>query len=278
MQPNLNLRVGHIPYLNCVPFFHHLASCGFSGSIISGVPSALNKMLQRGEIDVSPSSSFEFVLNSQDYLLLPGHSISSTGPVRSVLLFSPRPLEELQRYKIAVTGDSATSINLLRVLLLEYVGLSTVEDFVPEGAVENQIANHQPALLIGDRAMKQAENLPPGMICFDLGALWHDWTGLPFVFALWILRRDSARKQTEAVNALLTQLDCSIQQAFANLPRLAIQSGATEDQIDKWVNYWQTIDYGLTKQHQQGLDLFVKLCQKHQLLKTSPQIKFFSSE
>ncbi len=278
MLSHQHLRVGYIPYLNCVPFFHYLDRDAFRGKIIPGVPSALNQMLQQGDIDVSPSSSFEYALNSSDYLLLPGHSISSSGPVKSVLLFSPCPLDQLRDRRIAITGDSATSINLLRVLLLEYVGLSAVEDFVPEGAVECLIAEGQPALLIGDRAMQQAENLPSGMQCFDLGALWNDWTSLPFVFALWILRRDSAHKMPEAISALLAQLDRSMRQAFSDLPRLATQSGVTGDRADKLVNYWQTIDYGLTAQHLKGLSLFIELCQKHQLLKTSPQIEFFRPE
>ena len=101
------LTLGHIPYLNCVPFFHFLKQEGFQGELVSGVPAELNRMLQTGQLDVSPSSSFEYARNYQDYLLLPGHSISSFGKVQSVLLFSPVELAELDGQQIAITGESA---------------------------------------------------------------------------------------------------------------------------------------------------------------------------
>ncbi len=275
MQSERNLRVGYIPYLNCVPFFHYLGESGFSGTIVPGVPSALNAMLQSGEIDISPSSSFEYLLNSRDYLLLPDHSISSAGPVESVLLFSPCPLDQLDGKRIAITGESATSINLLRVLLLEYSNLSSVDDYVPDETVESLIAAKQPALLIGDRAMKQAATLPEGMHCFDLGALWYEHTGLPFVFALWILRRDSAARLSAAIYNLQGQLDRSISLAFSDLALLAEKSGATGEAVKKLVNYWQTIDYSLSDNHLKGLELFIHLCRKYKLLQTVPKIEFF---
>jgi len=275
MQSEQSLRVGYIPYLNCAPFFHYLADTGFSGSIVPGVPSALNTMLQSGAIDVSPSSSFEYALHSQDYLLLPDHSISSLGPVQSVLLFSPCPLNELQGQRIAITGESATSINLLRVLLLEYFKFPQVDDYVPVESVESLIADKQPALLIGDRAMKQAANLSEEMICYDLGALWFEQTGLPFVFALWILRRDRAQQMAAQLSELLQQLELSVQRAFSDLAALAQNIGFTGEEVASLVNYWQTMDYTLTDEHLAGLDLFVKLCCKHELLINLPKITFF---
>lgn len=269
------LRVGYIPYLNCVPFFHYLRDSGFEGSIVPGVPSALNEMLQSGEIDVSPSSSFEYALNSGDYILLPDHSISSQGPVKSVLLFSPCPLKELHGRRIAITGESATSINLLRILLLEYQDFTRVDDYVPTESVETLIANQQPALLIGDRAMKQAAALPVGMTCYDLGTLWYEQTGLPFVFALWIIRRDRISEMSGKISALQTQLGLSVQRAFSDLSSLARNTGTSDEEINGMVRYWQTIDYGLADQQLKGFDLFIELCLKHKLLQVSPEIEFF---
>ncbi len=275
MQGAELLRVGYIPYLNCVPFFHHLKTCGFSGEIVSGVPSALNRMLQQGEVDVSPSSSFEYALNWRDYLLFPDFSISSSGPVKSVLLFSPCPLSELQGKKIAITGESATSINLLRILLLEYAGLSEVDDYVPQESVEELIAARKPALLIGDRAMQQARNLPEGVRAYDLGELWQRYTGLPFVFALWILRRDSAGKYAQQVNELQRQLRASLDLAQADFSALARATGARGEEIILLSDYWKGIDYSLTRRHLSGLRQFVQLCYKYCLLAELPEIAFF---
>jgi len=105
MSSNAELTLGHIPYLNCVPFYHYLKHCGFQGRYLSGVPSELNTMLQAGRLDVSLSSSFEYARHWRNYSLLPRHSISSIGKVKSVLLFSPVDINELSGREIAVTGS-----------------------------------------------------------------------------------------------------------------------------------------------------------------------------
>ncbi|MDT8420954.1 MAG: menaquinone biosynthesis protein [Desulfuromonadales bacterium] len=276
MKENRPFTVGHIPYLNCVPFFHYLSEYGFSGTLISGVPSALNRMLQRSELDVSPSSSFEYARNWRDYLLLPGHSISSAGPVESVLLFSPLPLSDLAEETISITGDSATSINLLRILLREFVGLDQVIDEVPDSPVETLIKKGKPALLIGDRALQMACNRPHSMHRFDLGQLWYEYTGLPFVFALWIARRDSVRAYGEELSTLCRQLDLSRSRFLAEVDSLAEilcpESCLTEQGK---AAYWRNIDYGLDEKHLAGLRLFFDLCLKYHLLDDPAQIEFF---
>ena len=275
MNDTSELTLGYISYLNCVPFFYGLRECGFKGQLVPGVPSELNRMLQSGELDISPSSSFEYALNFEDYLLLPNFSISSFGPVGSVFLFSPCPLEQLSDKTIVITGESATSINLLRVLLLEYYGLKKVDDNVPAGDVETAIRQGQPGLLIGDRAMKQARNLPVGVCGYDLGDLWYKKTGLPFVFALWILRRSSARKKACGFTALIRQLETSLEQALNDLPALARNIGS-EQSVTEYVDYWKGMDFFLTPCHLAGLSLYFSLCQKHSLLAKTPEISFFS--
>ncbi len=276
MNDTSELTLGYISYLNCVPFFYGLKDCGFKGRLVAGVPSELNRMLQSGELDISPSSSFEYALNFEDYLLLPNFSISSFGPVGSVFLFSPCPPEQLSGKTIAITGESATSINLLRVLLLEYYGLKKVEDYVPAEDVETAIRQGRPGLLIGDRAINQAKNLPDGVLSYDLGDLWYQKTGLPFVFALWILRRSSAREKAYGFTALIRQLETSLGQALNDLPGLARNIGG-EHSVAEYVAYWQGMDFFLTSNHLAGLSLYFSLCEKYNLLKKIPEVVFFTS-
>ena len=101
MPTSEQLTLGYISYLNCVPFFQYLRDQGYGGRLVPGVPSSLNRMLQLGELDASPSSSFEYALHAEKYCLLPDFSISSTGPVNSVLLFSSEPPEMLVDQTIA---------------------------------------------------------------------------------------------------------------------------------------------------------------------------------
>lgn len=271
----MTLTIGHITYANCAPFFHYLPAAGFSGKIVPGVPSRLNQMLAGGELDASPSSSFEYARNWQEYLLLPGHSISAFGPVKSVLLFSPRPLEELRGAEIALTGESATSVNLMRILLKEFLGHGEVNCRVPERPVEELLAEGSPALLIGDRALRAALGASGNV--YDLGELWYRFTGLPFVFALWIIRREVAQVKRQEVVALLRQLSTARARAFASLDAVA---AATPER--RWmgeaglIDYWRCMSYELDERHLAGLRHFFTLAVKYGLLSAQPEIRFFA--
>ncbi|MBN2645160.1 MAG: menaquinone biosynthesis protein [Desulfuromonadaceae bacterium] len=274
---NLALRVGHIDYLNCVPFFHYLEECDFTGTIVKGVPAQLNAMLSRGELDTSPSSSFEYARNFGDYYLLPGHSISAMGPVESVLLFTPEPLEKMEGQKIFLTGESATSVNLLHVLLRAFYGWCSVDAEVPSGPVEELIDRGYPALLIGDRALAaRMKYLTSSVRCYDLASLWYEHTGLPFVFALWIVRRDALPQKNDLLARFHHQLLLSRQKAFAQLGLLAQRQLErcplmTPEQI---AAYWRLISYDLQSPHLDGLKRFFAYCLEYGLLSSKPELHF----
>lgn len=270
------LRVGHICYLNSIPFFHHLRPQGFAGELVSGVPAELNAMLARGEIDLSPSSSFEYARNWRDYRLLPGHSISSFGPVRSVLLFSRKTLADLDGHTIAVTGESATSINLLKVLLREFHGCQKVCCRVPDEPVEAIVERGGDVLMIGDRALKTGLTMTEGV--YDLGELWWQATGLPFVFALWIVRRQVIEERPEELAAFHRQLAAARSRAEADLPMLA-----TAVERPEWLSeealvaYWRRMSFGLGEEHLRGLRLYFSLCHRHGLLTEEPAVAFYTA-
>src|SRR5512133_1778076 len=109
------LRIGRIEYANCTPIFRALLQnkpCA-DYQLVGGVPAQLNAMLAAGRIDVCPSSSIEYALHPDRYLILPHLSISCVGAVGSVLLLSQVPLESLNNRKILLSSESATSVNLL---------------------------------------------------------------------------------------------------------------------------------------------------------------------
>lgn len=270
------LTIGRISYVNAIPFFHHLAQTGFSECVTDGVPAVLNACLAAGSIDLSPSSSFEYARNWRDYLLLPHLSISSRGPVRSVLLFSRLPLDAVAREQIALTAESATSINLLQVLLKEYCGAREVTCSVPGVPVEEIVADGGSALLIGDRALRTADRLSGGMLVYDLGDLWCRFTGLPFVFALWIVRRLAFVEHPQAIRTFRSQLQQSLSMAFADLDGLAaaVAPGAPLT-AKELVSYWRdNVSYELSAEHLAGLRLFYSLCRKHGLLEEEPELRF----
>jgi chorismate dehydratase len=271
------LRIGRISYLNVAPYFQRLKIAGL-GEVVAGVPAELNTMLAAGTIDACPSSSFEYALHADDYLLLPGHSISSVGPVYSVLLFTPGSLDQLNGGAVAITGESATSINLLKVLLHEFCGVDAVTLRVPAEPVEEHLHAGRSALLIGDRALAAAKDCPSGCQITDLGALWYHFTGLPFVFALWILRREAVARSTAQFQVLSDALFVARRAAFAGLDEMAAELAAGSPfSARQLADYWRGMSYDLTDAHLEGLTLFFTLCHKRGLLERVPALHFFPS-
>jgi len=272
----VTLNIGHIQYANCTPIFSALtANFDCAGyRFVDGVPARLNAMLRAGELDVSPSSSIEYATAHEQYCLLPELSISAIGAVKSVFLFSRIPIEELDGCSIGLSAESDTSVNLLKVLLAKKCGFKN--SFERTSLPLSEALELYPGLLlIGDAALKGAASVAD-FHCYDLGELWHAFTGLPFVFALWIVRREAARNQPEALAALGRDLIAAKHLAYASYPEIA--AGCPER---AWigeralVDYWRTISYELTEAHLDGARCFFRHAFEMGLIPTLPEIRFF---
>jgi len=188
------VRVGYIDYLNSLPVYYGLESGAVplppGVELHKAPPTTLNAMLSRGELDVSPVSSIHYARHADELVLLPGLSINSTGFVHSVSLFFRNGAESLQGGKIAVTGESATSVVLLRILLQKRLGIDA--QIVPGEADLEEIGKScDGVLLIGDSALR-ASLAYPNLGRLDLADEWTRWTGTPMVFAVWAARRSFA--------------------------------------------------------------------------------------
>jgi chorismate dehydratase len=273
----VKLRIGQIEYANCTPIFTALKN-NFDCTayrFVRGVPSRLNSKLAAGEIDLCPSSSIEYGKSFEKYFLLPNLSISSIGVVKSVLLFSRIPINELANLPVGITNESDTSINLLKIILAKKYGLQNSFQRTPLPLSE-AIQQYSALLLIGDTALKASLG-NHGLYVYDLGELWHDFTGLPFVFALWIVRRDAA----EAKHAEIKALSDKIQQA-KQLAYDSYESIAENSKEKAWINsealvgYWRTISYDLTPAHIAGLQSFFRYAAELGILAREPDISIFS--
>ncbi len=185
-------RLGIVSYTNVAPL--HWGLEPWKGAeFVRGVPTELNRMLLNGEIDLTLISSYEFLRHSDELKALPDFSISTLGPVHSVMLFHWEPWDDLSGKRIALTTDSATSVQLLKVLLKE----SGIEaEFVPMTPnLDTMLEGCDAALLIGDGALIEA--VEPRKISgrtplvTDLGEAWYGLTRLPFTFAVWASRKDN---------------------------------------------------------------------------------------
>ena len=169
-------RIGSVHYLNAAPLTRDLA-----GELVFATPSRLAEMLRRDELDAALVSITEVLLNAR-YDILDGVAIGSLGEVYSVILAHKKPLTEAK--EIFCDTASLTSVNLLKVLLAEK---NLFPQFRP---LENYAAAPEKdfVLLIGDPAI-EFQRAPHAHGIFDLGYAWSEMTNLPFVYAVWALRR-----------------------------------------------------------------------------------------
>ncbi|GAB6064988.1 menaquinone biosynthesis protein [Aquifex pyrophilus] len=232
-------RVGQVSYLNTVPLFYKLRSF----EVIKEVPSKLVELLRKGEIQVGIVSSVEFFFNPEKYYILPDISISSRGEVCSVKLFSKKPIQEVER--VSITKASLTSRYLLHYIMEEKFRKEIIE--VSEGEAK---------LLIGDEAM-ETDQYP---FIYDLGKEWYEIHKLPFVFALFLVRRDADLNKAKL---LLKEIKESLNEFFSNFPK---------EYRDYEYYFKECIDYSLKEEHLKSLDIFFNyLSKKFKREKPKPQ-------
>ncbi|MBK5276019.1 MAG: menaquinone biosynthesis protein [Desulfuromonadales bacterium] len=270
------LRIGRIAYANCTPIFHGLQQHSpiTEYQFIGGVPSHLNAMLSAGKIDVCPSSSIEYAHHSGRYLILPDLSISSIGAVASVLLFSRIPIEELDGQTILLSSESATSVNLLRILVKKRF-VCSCQFRVSTQALDKALQEAPAMLLIGDSALR-ASMQEHDLLVYDLGELWHDWTGLPFVFALWLCARQVAEERYAEVACLTRNLITAKEQACTEFESIAQESPEAKWMgKERLIAYWtDNLSFDLGRKHLEGLALFYRYCAELGLLQNEPELCF----
>jgi chorismate dehydratase len=281
----MTLQIGRIDYLNIWHVFHLLEGVCPEGPDYHyepGHPSTLNRLLACGALDISPSSSFEYLLHAESYELLPGASICAKEEVQSVLFLSPVPLAELSAWlsrnpgPVCLTGASATSTALLKVLWNRKWGLPEPRwESVEPGA---GLSTGRPFLEIGNLALRHFVHPPKGYHMVDLAAEWSSWTGLPFVFAVWIVRRNLPAATRELLGRLqghIGTITADLSSHFEALSRLPELPGwLTSPNL---LRYWRAMDYGLGPEEQASLALFGERCTSCGLLPGMPGLRWFNA-
>ena len=175
------MRIGRIAYLNVFPFYHALDVERW-GPWIDGTPRALGRLAREGRLDAAPLPVVDTFELEETFRPLGDWGIACRGAVGSVLLFSARPFVALSGARLLFTGESATSVQLARQLL----DLAGVQDVQIETG--DDPTGYEGFLAIGDRALR-LRKARPFAHCTDLCERWLEQTGLPFVFARWVVRR-----------------------------------------------------------------------------------------
>ena len=195
------LRIGCVQYLNSRPLIHCLRPPGEvgsgSGEIYLAHPGTLAARLREGALDAALVPVFEVLRSPERYRVVRGVAIASEGPVYSVYVAHTEPLDRLD----AVLADPAslTSVHLFQVLAAGSLRRSLpllAPGSVPQDA---ETMRFRGRLLIGNQAIDfRLRNEAAGVRFWDLGEAWTGWTGLPFVYAVWVLRRELPRAEAVA--------------------------------------------------------------------------------
>ncbi len=215
------VRVGAVNYLNTKPLICDLDSLAPEAELVLEVPSRLADLLADGRLDVALIPVIEY-FRAGTYSVVPDVSIASRGPVLSVTLFSRVPWGGIRR--VALDAGSRTSAALTQILLRRRYGVHPEVVPLPLDRTAEE-SDADAVLLIGDRAMRAC--LPGFAHAFDLGQEWFDWTGLPFVYAVWAVRpgADLGGVADALVEAKRRGLERAGVIAHREAPRLGLDAG-----------------------------------------------------
>jgi len=227
------IRVGAVNYLNTKPLIFGLEELTPEAELILDLPSRLADRLAQGDLDVALIPLIEY-FRSGSYTVVPDIAIASSGPVLSVTLFSRKPWAELR--SIALDEGSRTSAALAQILLRKRHGVRPRVVPLPMDG-DPEALDTDAVLLIGDRAMRAC--LPGFAHAYDLGQEWHDWTGLPFVYAVWAVRAGVDLGPVERALHEAKRRGCAHVGAIAydEAPRLGLDAGFCRRYLGNIIRY-----------------------------------------
>jgi chorismate dehydratase len=252
------LTLGRIGFLNVLPIYYPLENgiVPHPFSIIPGVPSHLNGLISKGLLDISPVSSIEYARHAGLYYMVPDLSISSFGEVKSVLLLSRDPMESLSGKKILVSSQSHTSVGLLKVLSRLRFGLEPVFEAAAFSGISETAELPDAFLAIGDEALRlKRSGIYPHVL--DLGAAWYDWTGLPFVFAVWVVRKKAIEEKNGNISSAIGALLASKRWGRENIEQVCAEAArAGVLGMEELREYYQCLQFNLNERERKGLEQF----------------------
>lgn len=271
------LRLGRIAFTNVWPVFHHFPDqFKEEVEIVSQVPTSLNQALAEGSIDLSPISSFAYAEHYDQYELMPDLSVSCYGKVNSILLFHRKPLSELRYGRIALPTTSATSTNLLKVIMHKFYEGEPSYDYA-EPNLEAMMSEADAALLIGDDAIR-ASWTNRSYDVTDLGEEWTRMTGHWMSFAVWAIRKDAAARFPGTIQAVYQAFQMSKRSGLRN-PRPIVEKAVAEigGTHAFWTQYFSGLSHDFSESQQAGLHLYYQYVKELGLLDHTVPIQIWTN-
>ncbi len=240
------LKVTAVSYLNTKPLLYGLLHSDLQAELDLelNIPSVCAQKLKDGEVDLGlvPVAIIPELANPH---IISDYCIGTVGAVQTVCIFSEVPIEEVKT--LYLDYHSRTSVELTKILVREH--WKTHPRFVPaEPGFEAKIEGTTAALVIGDRAI---DLLPQYPFCYDLGAEWENYTGLPFVFAAWISNRPLPTEFIQRFNAALAE-------GLRHIPQLMLLLPPPRPDFDLEDYFTNAISYELDQLKRQALSRFLR--------------------
>lgn len=250
----MKLLIGKIPFLNSEPFYPLLGQ----HRMVAMPPRELGKLAESESIDAGIMATADYLRLEDRYEPIGNLGVANREEVRSILLFSRRTMKELGGAQVGVTEETSTSVRLLRLLLEAQNGVRPRE--YARGVREDADA----FLVIGDEALRRGRAHCDGFIHrFDLAAQWWAWKNLPFVFALWVVRRTLPDENKQQFAELLERsFDTGMKQIDETAARHAGDLGTAKE----LAGYLRNFRYRLGPDEWHGLDEFRRLIRQRDLL------------
>lgn len=246
-----------IPYANCAPFYALWGEAPFAVRNLE--PRDLGREAEAGGVDLGIMAAGDWIRLQPRFEMLAPMGVSARGPVQSVLLFSRRPVSALEGALISVTPATSTSARLLRLLLDVKRGLKSVR--YVRGLEPSQA---DALLMIGDQAMRMRKRLPEGFAhVLDLGSDWLDWTGLPFVYAVWAVRASLDESVKQELRAFI---EASLAAGLASLPDVARRTTDPGWTAEETEAYLRQFHYRFGPDELAGLARYEALLREHGLV------------
>jgi chorismate dehydratase len=252
------LRIGRINFTNTWPVSYYLPYLRDDAGVdwISEVPTGVNRAMAEGRIDIAPISSFAYAERAEDYLILPDLSVSAYGKVNSILLYHKVPLNQLDRARIALPTTSATSVNLLKIILKKFYQFEP-HYFYEEPDLDKMLLTADAALLIGDDAIRASWEDHRQLQVTDLGEWWLKLTGKWMTFALWVVRKEAAEQLPELLEHVYHAFCMSKKHNLAH-PEAMVKDACEKigGDAEYWHYYFSNLCYDFGKEQQEGLALY----------------------
>ncbi len=272
------LRLGKIDFLNVLPVYYPLESGIIPNpfEIVPGVPSELNELCASGALDISPVSSIEYARRAELYYIVPDLSISSAGRVKSVLLLSRVPIERLSGKIVMASSQSHTAVGLLKVLSRLRYGVDLRFETGACSGHPAGLESPDACLAIGDEALRLGESgLFPHVL--DLGAAWFEWTGVPFVYAVWVIRKETVAEKNVRVPDAIEALLSSKRWGRSNIGRICEQAAKTGLlKLAEAEEYYGCLRFDLNEGERRGLDLFYSCLFQAGELERAPRLDIYT--